>query len=211
MNSYIKDPDEIYKKSFEIIFSEVNLDGLDDLEKKLVTRIIHSCGDTSIIDDIVISKNAINAGLKAIESDCKVLVDSKMVQAGVIKKNIPTNKVECFLDNKNASKIVKEYKTTRSAAAIDLWEEYLTSSILIIGNAPTALFRLIELIKENNFKPSLIIATPLGFVGAIESKEELINLHNSTGLNIITLRGRRGGSAMACAAINAIGLMNKNE
>ena len=165
----------------------------------------------SLIDDIVISKNAINAGLKAIESDCKVLVDSKMVQAGVIKKNIPTNKVECFLDNKNASKIVQEYKTTRSAAAIDLWKEYLTSSILIIGNAPTALFRLIELIKENNFKPSLIIATPLGFVGAIESKEELINLHNSTGLNIITLRGRRGGSAMACAAINAIGLMNKNE
>ena len=103
------------------------------------------------------------------------------------------------------------YNTTRSAAAVNLWKNYIKNSIIIIGNAPTALFRLIEIIKENNFIPSLIIAMPLGFVGAVESKEELIDLHNSLNLNIITIRGRRGGSAMACAAMNAIGLIYNNE
>ena len=211
MQNYIKDPNEIYKKSFDIISSEVNLEPFDNYHQKLITRVIHSCGDTSVLDDLFISKYAISEGLKSIRSDCKILTDSEMVRAGVMKKNLPRNKVECFLNNKDVQRIASMYNTTRSAAAVNLWKNYIKNSIIIIGNAPTALFRLIEIIKENNFIPSLIIAMPLGFVGAVESKEELIDLHNSLNLNIITIRGRRGGSAMACAAMNAIGLIYNNE
>ena len=198
MQQYIREPTEIYKKSFDTISSEVDLTGYNDQEKKIVTRIIHSCGDVSIAEDIFISENAIECGISAMKSGEKIYVDSKMVAAGIIKRNI---------GDEDVVGIAKKLNTTRSAAAVEHWKEGMSNSILVVGNAPTALFRVLEIINEYNIKPSLVIGMPLGFVGAVEAKEELINFYQSTGLNIITIRGRRGGSAMASATINAISLL----
>ena len=123
------------------------------------------------------------------------------------KKNIKLSRIYCHIGDEDVVGIAKKLNTTRSAAAVEHWKEGMSNSILVVGNAPTALFRVLEIISEYNIKPSLVIGMPLGFVGAVEAKEELINFYQSTGLNIITIRGRRGGSAMASATINAISLL----
>ena len=207
MQQYLREPTEIYKKSFDTISSEVDLTGYNDQEKKIVTRIIHSCGDVSITEDIFISENAIESGIDAMKLGEKIYVDSKMVAAGIIKKNIKLSRIYCHIGDEDVVGIAKKLNTTRSAAAVEHWKEGMSNSILVVGNAPTALFRVLEIINEYNIKPSLVIGMPLGFVGAVEAKEELINFYQSTGLNIITIRGRRGGSAMASATINAISLL----
>ena len=207
MQQYIREPTEIYKKSFDTISSEVDLTGYNDQEKKIVTRIIHSCGDVSITEDIFISENAIENGISAMKSGEKIYVDSKMVAAGIIKRNIKLSRIFCHIGDEDVVGIAKKLNTTRSAAAVEHWKEGMSNSILVVGNAPTALFRVLEIINEYNIKPSLVIGMPLGFVGAVEAKEELINFYQSTGLNILTIRGRRGGSAMASATINAISLL----
>ena len=207
MQQYIREPTEIYKKSFDTISSEVDLTGYNDQEKKIVTRIIHSCGDVSIVEDIFISENAIESGICAMKLGEKIYVDSKMVAAGIIKRNIKLSRIFCHIGDEDVVGIAKKLNTTRSAAAVEHWKEGMSNSILVVGNAPTALFRVLEIINEYNIKPSLVIGMPLGFVGAVEAKEELINFYQSTGLNIITIRGRRGGSAMASATINAISLL----
>ena len=207
MQQYIREPTEIYKKSFDTISSEVDLTGYNDQEKKIVTRIIHSCGDVSIAEDIFISENAIESGISAMKLGEKIYVDSKMVAAGIIEKNIKLSRIYCHIGDEDVVGIAKKLNTTRSAAAVEHWKEGMSNSILVVGNAPTALFRVLEIINEYNIKPSLVIGMPLGFVGAVEAKEELINFYQSTGLNIITIRGRRGGSAMASATINSISLL----
>ena len=207
MQQYIREPTEIYKKSFDTISSEVDLTGYNDQEKKIVTRIIHSCGDVSITEDIFISENAIESGICAMKLGEKIYVDSKMVAAGIIKRNIKLSRIFCHIGDEDVVGMAKKLNTTRSAAAVEHWKEGMSNSILVVGNAPTALFRVLEIINEYNIKPSLVIGMPLGFVGAVEAKEELINFYQSTGLNIITIRGRRGGSAMASATINAISLL----
>lgn len=207
MQQYLREPTEIYKKSFDTISSEVDLTGYNDQEKKIVTRIIHSCGDVSITEDIFISENAIESGIDAMKLGEKIYVDSKMVAAGIIEKNIKLSRIYCHIGDEDVVSIAKKLNTTRSAAAVEHWKEGMSNSILVVGNAPTALFRVLEIINEYNIKPSLVIGMPLGFVGAVEAKEELINFYQSTGLNIITIRGRRGGSAMASATINAISLL----
>ena len=207
MRQYIREPTEIYKKSFDTISSEVDLTGYNDQEKKIVTRIIHACGDVSIAEDIFISENAIKSGISALKLGEKIFVDSKMVAAGIIEKNLKMSRIYCHIGDDDVADIAKKLNTTRSAAAVEHWKDGMPNSILVIGNAPTALFRVLEIINENNIQPRLVIGMPLGFVGAVESKEELVNFYQSTGLNIITIRGRRGGSAMASAAINAISLL----
>ena len=207
MQQYLREPTEIYKKSFDTISSEVDLTGYNDQEKKIVTRIIHSCGDVSITEDIFISENAIESGIDAMKLGEKIYVDSKMVAAGIIKRNIKLSRIFCHIGDEDVVGMAKKLNTTRSAAAVEHWKEGMSNSILVVGNAPTALFRVLEIINEYNIKPSLVIGMPLGFVGAVEAKEELINFYQSTGLNIITIRGRRGGSAMASATINAISLL----
>ncbi len=207
MRQYIREPTEIYKKSFDTISSEVDLTGYNDQEKKIVTRIIHACGDVSIAEDIFISENAIKSGISALKLGEKIFVDSKMVAAGIIEKNLKMSRIYCHIGDDDVVDIAKKLNTTRSAAAVEHWKDGMPNSILVIGNAPTALFRVLEIINENNIQPRLVIGMPLGFVGAVESKEELVNFYQSTGLNIITIRGRRGGSAMASAAINAISLL----
>ena len=207
MRQYIREPAEIYKKSFDTISSEVDLTGYNDQEKKIVTRIIHACGDVSIAEDIFISENAIKSGISALKLGEKIFVDSKMVAAGIIEKNLKMSRIYCHIGDDDVVDIAKKLNTTRSAAAVELWKDGMSNSILVIGNAPTALFRVLEIINENNIQPRLVIGMPLGFVGAVESKEELVNFYQSIGLNIITIRGRRGGSAMASAAINAISLL----
>ena len=207
MRQYIREPTEIYKKSFDTISSEVDLTGYNDQEKKIVTRIIHACGDVSIAEDIFISENAIKSGISALKLGEKIFVDSKMVAAGIIEKNLKMSRIYCHIGDDDVVDIAKKLHTTRSAAAVEHWKDGMPNSILVIGNAPTALFRVLEIINENNIQPRLVIGMPLGFVGAVESKEELVNFYQSTGLNIITIRGRRGGSAMASAAINAISLL----
>ena len=207
MRQYIREPTEIYKKSFDTILSEVDFTGYNDQEKKIVTRIIHACGDVSIAEDIFISENAIKSGISALKLGEKIFVDSKMVAAGIIEKNLKMSRIYCHIGDDDVVDIAKKLNTTRSAAAVEHWKDGMSNSILVIGNAPTALFRVLEIINENNIQPRLVIGMPLGFVGAVESKEELVNFYQSTGLNIITIRGRRGGSAMASAAINAISLL----
>tara|TARA_Y100001970_G_C14086334_1_gene777527 strand:- start:127 stop:762 length:636 start_codon:yes stop_codon:yes gene_type:complete len=207
MHKYIREPAEIYKKSFDTISSEADLNRFNEKEKKIVTRIIHSCGDISVTEDIFISENAIKSGIDALKLGEKIYVDSKMVAAGIIEKNFKLSRVYCYIGEDDVVDIAKKINTTRSAAAVEYWKEGMSNSILVIGNAPTALFRVLEIINENDIRPRLVIGMPLGFVGAIEAKEELINSHQSLGLDIITICGRRGGSAMACATINAISLL----
>jgi precorrin-8X/cobalt-precorrin-8 methylmutase len=207
MQEYIREPTEIYKKSFDTISSEVDLTDYNDQEKKIVTRIIHSCGDISIAEDIFISENAIKSGINALKLGEKIYVDSKMVAAGIIEKNLKMSRIYCHIGDDDVVDIAKNLNTTRSAAAVEHWKDGMSNSILVVGNAPTALFRVLEIINENNIQPGLIIGMPLGFVGAVEAKDELISYYQSTGLNIITIRGRRGGSAMASATVNAINLL----
>ena len=166
-----------------------------------MVRIIHACGMTDIAQDLAWSDGAGAAGAKALADGAPILVDAEMVAHGIIKRRLPrNNKVVCTLNDPAVPGAAKSVGTTRSAMAVELWRPMLEGAVIAIGNAPTALFRLLELIEDGAPKPALILGFPVGFVGAAESKEALLQ----SGLPFIALRGRRGGSAMAAAAVNAL-------
>lgn len=199
---YIRDPAEIYRQSFATVEREADLSGLSQTMQKVATRLIHSCGMVDILDDLAFSEGAAEAGAKALLGSCAVYCDVEMVKAGIIERNLPsTARLVCTLNDRRASHQGKETNNTRSAAAVDFWDE-LEGSICVIGNAPTALFRLLERMDEGAGTPALIIGIPVGFIGAAESKIELAN--NPRGAHYITVHGRRGGSAMASAVVNAL-------
>lgn len=203
MHDYIRDGQEIYRKSFATIRAEAKLDRVPPDLEKLVVRVIHASGMVDIVDDIAFSTNAGTIGRDAIKKGCPILCDAKMVAEGVTRKRLPVdNKVICTLAEKNVPQLAKEIGNTRSAAAVELWKPYIKGSVVAIGNAPTALFHLLDLIEQGFEKPSLIIGFPVGFVGAKESKLALSE--NTLGIPYIVVHGRRGGSAMAAAAINAL-------
>lgn len=203
MLDYIKNGQEIYNRSFATIRAEAKLDNIPvDLEK-LVVRVIHACGMVDIVDDIAFSKGAGIIGRNALKDGCSILCDAKMVAEGITRRRLPANnRVICTLDDQSVPAHAKEIQNTRSAAAVDLWKPYLKNSIVVIGNAPTALFHLLDLIEQGLEKPILIIGFPVGFVGAKESKIALAS--NDFSIPYIVVHGRRGGSAMAAAAINAL-------
>ena len=203
--AYIRDGEEIYRQSFATIDQEADFARLPASMKTVATRIIHACGMVDAVDDLAFSAKAVEAGISSLRKGASVFCDVEMVRAGIIERFLPVNnEVLCLLNDERVPDHAKTVQNTRSAAAVDFWDDRLEDAIVVIGNAPTALFHLLERLDEGAPKPALILGFPVGFVGAIESKEELAS--NPRGCEFITLYGRRGGSAIASAACNAITL-----
>jgi precorrin-8X/cobalt-precorrin-8 methylmutase len=205
---YIKNGEEIYRKSFAIIRAETNCQNLPDDLAHVAVRLIHSCGMTDITEDLEASPDAVKIGRNALAGGAAILCDSQMVANGITKARLPKNNpIICTLNHPEVTELAGQINNTRSAAALELWRPHLAGAVVAIGNAPTALFRLLELLDQNVDKPALILGFPVGFVGAAESKIELAT--NSRGVPFITLHGRRGGSAIAAAAVNALAKENE--
>lgn len=205
---YIKNGEEIYRKSFAIIRAETNWKNLPDDLAHVAVRLIHSCGMTDITEDLEASPDAVKIGRNALAGGAAILCDSQMVANGITKARLPKdNPIICTLNYPEVTELARQINNTRSAAALELWRPHLAGAVVAIGNAPTALFRLLELLDQNVDKPALILGFPVGFVGAAESKLELAT--NSRGVPFITLHGRRGGSAIAAAAVNALAKENE--
>ena len=203
MIDYLTRPEDIYARSFEIIRAETDFSHLPKSAEAIATRVIHSCGMTDIVSDLVITETFADAAMAALKSRKPVFVDVEMVRHGIIPRFIPAGvEVICTLNDPRAREIGLARGITRTAAAMELWTEKLAGAIVVIGNAPTALFRLLELIDQGADKPAAIVGMPVGFVGAAESKDALIS--NPRGIPFATVRGRRGGSAMASSVINAL-------
>ena len=200
---YIRDGNEIYRKSFATIRSEAKLSVLAPDVAKVVVRLIHACGMTDIVDDIAAAPTAVVSGRTALAAAAPILCDCRMVAEGITRRRLPAdNGVICTLNDPEVPELAQKMGTTRSAAALELWLPKLEGAVVAIGNAPTALFRLLEMLDAGAPKPALILGFPVGFVGAAESKAALAA--DSRGIPFITLHGRRGGSAMTAAAVNAL-------
>ena len=198
---WITDPAEITRRSFEIVQAEADLGRFDPAEREVATRLIHACGMVEIAPDLRFATGAVTAGQAALAEGAPILVDARMVEAGITRARLAAdNQVICTLNDPRVPEMAIEAGLTRSAAAVDLWVPHLADAVVAIGNAPTALFRLLELLAEGAPRPAVILGFPVGFVGAAESKAALA----ATDLPYLTLLGRRGGSAMASAAVNAL-------
>jgi precorrin isomerase len=208
MLDYIRDGNEIYRKSFATIRSEANLAILPQDLEVVAVRLIHSCGMTDIVNDLAYSEGVVKIGREALKNGANILCDAQMVANGVTRKRLPANNaVICTLNEPEVPDLAQQIGNTRSAAAMELWRSHIAGSIVAIGNAPTALFRLLELLDAGFPKPAVILGFPVGFVGAIESKAALAE--NSRGVPFLTIHGRRGGSAMCAAALNALAMENE--
>jgi precorrin-8X/cobalt-precorrin-8 methylmutase len=200
--SYLRDPAAIYRESFAAIRREAPLDRLPEDLRPLVLRLIHACGMPDIVADLAWTPDAVRAGRAALRAGAPILVDATMVQAGIRSRLTAANPILCTLNDEATAARAAASTTTRSAAAVDGWRERLAGAVVAIGNAPTALFRLLELLADGAPRPALILGFPVGFIGAAEAKAALIGYRPQ--VPHITLRGRRGGSAMAAAALNAL-------
>ena len=202
--AYLRDPELIYQQSFSAIRKEADLSHFPQHVANIVVRMIHSCGMTDIAQDIVYTKSAASAGKAALMQGAPVLCDSRMVCEGVIRAKLPAeNEVLCWNNCPESAVLAKKLGTTRSAAAVELWRPKLAGAVVAVGNAPTALFRLLEVLEEGVDPPAVIFGLPVGFVGAAESKELLVKQCKES-VQFLTLTGRRGGSALAAAALNAL-------
>ncbi len=202
MAEYLKDPAAIYAQSFATVRAEAELARFPEDIADVVVRLIHACGMPQIADDIAYTQGAVGAGRAALKSGAPILVDANMVGAGIIRRHLSRNDIVCTLDDAGVAEAAKAEGTTRSAAAVDRWAPQLSGAVVAIGNAPTALFRLLELIEQGAPKPAVVLGFPVGFVGAAESKQALAE--SALDIEFITLRGRVGGSAIASAAVNAL-------
>jgi precorrin-8X/cobalt-precorrin-8 methylmutase len=201
--TYLRDPAAIYERSFALIHEEADLARFSADMHPLASRLAHAAGDISILDDLAWSKNAIAAGKRALASGAPILVDSTMVASGIIAGRLPAgNKILCTLNDPRTADIARELRNTRSAAAVELLRPHLAGAVVAIGNAPTALFHLLELLADGAPRPALVLGFPVGFVGAAEAKAALAAFGG--GLEFVALTGRRGGSALAAAAVNAL-------
>ena len=200
---YIVSPQTIEADSFAQIRKLANLDGLSREQQQVVMRVIHSVGILEVAEHIRFSTNACESGLAALTADAPILCDVEMAKQGITKRMIKAEPL-CFLNDSRTSEMAKNTGETRSMAALQLWRDHLEGSVVIIGNAPTALFRLLEMIEQGAPKPALIIGMPVGFVGAAESKQALWDVHQQLGIECITLLGRMGGSAVSAASCNAL-------
>ncbi|HEY8013563.1 MAG TPA: precorrin-8X methylmutase [Dongiaceae bacterium] len=203
MLAYLRDPQEIYRLSFETIRREAPVDGLPSDIAGMAVRLIHACGMTDILGDLVFSPDIVQAGRAALAGGAPLLCDTAMTAGGIIRRHLPAaNEVLAGTENPETVEAARRIGNTRSAAAVDLWGERLDGAVVVIGNAPTALFRLIERIDLDGYRPAAVLGFPVGFVGAAESKALLIDA--GLGIPYVTLQGRRGGSALAAAAVNAL-------
>ena len=202
---YLRHPEDITRRSFEIIGEEVDFSGIPESLRPVAMRLVHACALPDIVLDLVWCGDVAAAGMGALESGASILCDASMVAQGIDSLRLTAgNEVICTLREDGVGERAKAGGITRSAAALDHWLDHLDGAIAVIGNAPTALFRLLELIVEGAPPPALILGFPVGYVGAAESKEALISEAPSHGLACLTLRGRFGGSALAVAAFNAL-------
>ncbi|WP_433160587.1 precorrin-8X methylmutase [Kribbella sp. CA-247076] len=204
-HEYVKDGAEIYRQSFATIRAEaaVGLGPLPADVAQVAVRMIHACGMTDLVEDIRHSTNVVKNARAALQDGAPILCDAQMVASGVTRKRLPAdNQVICTLPDPRTVELAERLQTTRSAAAVDLWFEHLEGSVVAIGNAPTTLFRLLEVIAAGAPRPAAVLGIPVGFVGAAESKEALAA--NDLGLEYLIVQGRRGGSAITAAAVNAI-------
>lgn len=198
---YIRDGAEIYRRSFATIRAEADLDRFPGDVARVVVRMIHSCGMTDLPDSVGYSPGVARAARSALLGGAPILCDAQMVASGITRRRLPaSNEIVCTLDDPAVPSLASRLGTTRSAAALDLWGPRLSGGVVAIGNAPTALFRLLELVEAGAGKPAAVFGIPVGFVGAAESKEALA----SSGLEYLVVHGRRGGSAMTVAAVNAV-------
>ena len=200
---YIVSPQTIEAESFVQIRELTNLDGLSREQQQVVMRVVHSVGIPEVAAQVRFSNNACESGIAALKADAPILCDVEMVKQGVTKRMINAEPL-CFLNDPRTVEMAKASGETRSMAALKLWADDLEGSVVIIGNAPTALFRLLEMIEQGSPKPALIIGMPVGFVGAAESKQALWDAHETLGIECITLLGRMGGSAVSAASCNAL-------
>lgn len=199
----LRDPAAIYRASFATIRREAPIDGLPEELQAVALRLIHACGMVDVLADLAWTEDAVRRGRDALAAGAPILVDLTMVAAGVQRRHLPAaNAVLCSLDDPRTIWRATEQATTRSAAAVDLWRPHLAGAVVAIGNAPTALFRLLELLATGAPRPAVVLGFPVGFVGAVEAKEALIG--RRPAVPHIALRGRRGGSAMAAAVVNAL-------
>ncbi len=200
---YERDPAAIYRASFATVRDEAQLDLLPQDLHPLAVRLIHACGMVDIAGDLAFSDDIVAKGRAALIAGAPVLCDATMVAAGVIQRYLPAdNDVLCMLNDSKVKTIATDLGTTRSAAAVELWRDRIEGAVVAIGNAPTALFHLLERLDEGWPRPAAILGFPVGFIGAAESKAELAS--NPRGVPFVALQGRRGGSAMASAAVNAL-------
>jgi precorrin-8X/cobalt-precorrin-8 methylmutase len=198
---YERDGAEIYRRSFATIRAEAELDGLPADVARVVVRMIHACGMVDLVKDVRFSPGVAIAARKALLGGAPILCDAEMVASGVTRTRLPAaNDVVCTLRAPGVPEIAARIGNTRSAAALDLWGDRLGGAVVAIGNAPTALFRLLEMIEAGAPRPAAVLGIPVGFIGAAESKEALAE----SGLEYLIVRGRRGGSAMTAAAVNAL-------
>ncbi|MBV8928681.1 MAG: precorrin-8X methylmutase [Mycobacteriaceae bacterium] len=203
MLDYIRDAAEIYRQSFAAIRAEADLTRFPDDVAGVVVRLIHTCGQVDLTEHIAFSEDVVVKTQAALTAAAPVLCDSSMVAAGVTRARLPANNdVVSLVADPRAADLAARLGTTRSAAAVELWADSLGGAVLAIGNAPTALFRLLELIDDGAPVPASVLGGPVGFVGSAQSKDELID--RPRGMSYLVVRGRRGGSAIAAAAVNAI-------
>ncbi|GJE26298.1 precorrin-8X methylmutase [Methylobacterium organophilum] len=199
---YLRDGGAIYARSFAMIRAEADLARFEGAAERVVVRMIHACGMTDLPRDVEVSADFATAGEAALKAGAPILCDVRMVADGVTRSRLPANNpVLCTLGDPRVPDLAKAMGTTRSAAAMELWREHLPGSVVAVGNAPTSLFRLLELLDEGVGAPAAVIGIPVGFVGAAESKEALAK---DGRVPFVVVHGRRGGSAMAAAAVNAL-------
>lgn len=199
---YIRDGAEIYRRSFATIRAEARLDHLPSDVARVAVRMIHSCGMTDLVEDLAFSPNAVKSAREALLAGAPIYCDAQMVASGITRSRLPAdNEIICTLNAPGVPELAQRLGNTRSAAALDHWDR-IGGSVIAIGNAPTALFRLLELLHQGLPRPAAILGLPVGFIGAAESKVALAE--NGLGLEYLVVHGRRGGSAMAVAAVNAI-------
>jgi len=198
---YVRDGAEIYRRSFATIRAEADLSGLPGDVARVAVRMIHACGMVDLVGDIGFSAGVVTAARKALLGGAPILCDAEMVASGVTRRRLPAgNEVVCTLRDPAVPRLAAELGTTRSAAALELWGGRLDGAVVAVGNAPTALFRLLELVAAGGPRPAAVLGIPVGFIGAAESKEALA----TSGLEHLVVRGRRGGSAITAAAVNAL-------
>ena len=201
--NYVKDGAAIYRESFSIIRREADLSAFQPDLARVVVRMIHACGMTDLPTDIEASPDAASAGVDALRAGAPLFCDAMMVADGITRSRLPrSNEVVCTLNDSRTKELAAKLQTTRSAAAVELWRDRLAGSVVVIGNAPTALFHLLDILEHGAPRPALILGIPVGFVGAAESKAALAR--STLGVPFLTVRGRRGGSAIAAAAVNAL-------
>ena len=201
MLDYIRDAGEIYRQSFATIRAEADLTGLPADVARVAVRMIHACGQVDLVQDLAHSPTVVERARRALDAGAPVLCDAQMVASGVTRRRLPKdNDVVCTLNDPRTPGLAADLGTTRTAAALELWRDRLDGAVVAIGNAPTALFYLLEMVAAGAPRPAAVIGIPVGFIGAAESKDALA----ASDLDFLVVRGRRGGSAMTAAAVNAI-------